>query len=53
MKSLKTGEETTNFSIILEDGDPALNPANRPLLAEAIEMIIGIFQKLLLNKIIK
>ena len=41
MKSLKTGEETTNFSIILEDGDPALNPANRPLLAEAIEMIIG------------
>ena len=41
MKSLKTGEETTNFSIILEDGDPALNPANRPRLSEAIEMIIG------------
>jgi len=41
MKSLKAGEETTNFSIILEDGDPALNPANRPRLSEAIEMIIG------------
>ena len=41
MKSLKAGEETTNFSIILEDGDPALNPANRPRLSEAIKMIIG------------
>jgi glycogen debranching enzyme len=41
MKSLKAGEETTNFSIILKDGDPALNPANRPLLLDAIEMIIG------------
>jgi glycogen debranching enzyme len=41
MKSLKAGEETTNFLIILKDGDPALNPANRPLLLDAIEMIIG------------
>ena len=41
MKSLKAGEETTNFSIILEDGDPALNPANRPQLDKAVEMIIG------------
>jgi glycogen debranching enzyme len=41
MKSLKAGEETTNFSVILADGDPALNPANRPPLEEAIEMIIG------------
>lgn len=41
MKSLKAGEETTNFSVILEDGDPALNPANRPQLDKAVEMIIG------------
>ncbi len=41
MDDLKTGEKTINYEIILEENDPVLNPANRPPIAEAIEMILG------------
>ena len=41
MDQLKAGETTVNYEIILQENDPALNPANRPPINEAIELILG------------
>lgn len=41
MDNVKTGETTVNYKVILQENDPALNPANRPPINEAIEMILG------------
>ncbi|MFZ4108640.1 MAG: amylo-alpha-1,6-glucosidase [Candidatus Planktophila sp.] len=41
MDELKAGEKTVNYEVILEDNDSALNPANRPHIDEAVEMILG------------
>ncbi len=41
MDQLKAGETTVNYEVILQENDPALNPANRPPISEAIEMILG------------
>ena len=41
MDELKAGETTVNFEIIVQENDPALNPANRPPINDAIEMILG------------
>ena len=41
MDQLKAGETTVNFEIILQESDPALNPANRPPINEAIDLILG------------
>ena len=41
MDQLKAGETTVNYEIILQENDPALNPANRPPINEAIDLILG------------
>jgi len=41
MDLLQTGETTVNYEVILQENDPALNPANRPPINNAIEMILG------------
>jgi glycogen debranching enzyme len=41
MDELKAGETTVNYEIIVQENDPALNPANRPPINDAIEMILG------------
>lgn len=41
MDNLKAGETTVNHEIILLENDPALNPANRPPINAALEMILG------------
>ena len=41
MDELKAGETTVNYQIILQENDPALNPANRPPINEAIDLILG------------
>ena len=41
MNELKVGEKTVNYELILEENDPALNPANRPHIDDAIGMILG------------
>lgn len=41
MDELKAGETTINYEIIVQEDDPALNPANRPPINDAIEMILG------------
>jgi glycogen debranching enzyme len=34
-------EMTVNYEVILQENDPALNPANRPPINDAIKMILG------------
>lgn len=41
MDLLQTGETTVNYELILQENDPALNPANRPPINDAIQMILG------------
>ena len=41
MDLLQTGETTVNYELILQADDPALNPANRPPINDAIQMILG------------
>ena len=41
MDLLQTGETTVNYELILQANDPALNPANRPPINDAIQMILG------------
>ena len=41
MDQLKAGETTVNYEVILQENDPALNPANRPPIKEAIDLILG------------
>jgi glycogen debranching enzyme len=41
MDLLQAGETTVNYELILQADDPALNPANRPPINDAIQMILG------------
>jgi len=41
MDQLKAGETTVNYEIILQENDPALNPANRTPNNEDIDLILG------------
>ena len=41
MDLLPPGETTVNYELILQENDPALNPANRPPINDAIQMILG------------
>ena len=41
MENLKANETTVNYEVILQENDPALNPANRPPINDAINMILG------------
>jgi len=41
MDQLKAGEKTVNYEVILQENDPALDPANRPPINEAIDLILG------------
>lgn len=41
MDQLQVGETTVNYEVILQENDPALNPANRPPINDAIDMILG------------
>jgi len=39
--NLMPNEMTVNYEVILQENDPALNPANRPPINDAINMILG------------
>ena len=41
MDSLKTGETTINYEMILEQDDLVFTPGNRPAISDAITMILG------------
>ena len=41
MDNLMPNEMTVNYEVILQENDPALNPANRPPINDAINMILG------------
>lgn len=41
MDNLMPNEMTVNYEVILQENDPALNPANRPPINDAIKMILG------------
>jgi glycogen debranching enzyme len=41
VENLKPNETTVKYEVILQENDPALNPANRPPIGDAINMILG------------